>query len=121
MATQWLSDRITIDPERCSGRPTIRGTRMRVLDILEMLGDGMSEADILSEFPDLEQEDVRAALKFAAEGVELMRFPPELSQETEAAIERGWQDSQAGRVVSLEEGFGQLREKWRKRAMSRTI
>jgi uncharacterized protein (DUF433 family) len=70
MATQWLTDRITIDPERCSGRPTIRGTRLRVLDILEMLADGMSEMDILSEFPKLETADIRAALKFAAEGMD---------------------------------------------------
>jgi uncharacterized protein (DUF433 family)/predicted nuclease of predicted toxin-antitoxin system len=70
MATQWLTDRITIDPERCSGRPTIRGTRMRVLDILEMLADGMTEMDILTEFPKLEPADIRAALKFAAEGLD---------------------------------------------------
>jgi uncharacterized protein (DUF433 family) len=70
MATQWLTDRITIDPERCSGRPTIRGTRMRVLDILEMLADGMSQADILEEFDDLELEDIRAAVNFAAESMD---------------------------------------------------
>jgi uncharacterized protein (DUF433 family) len=70
MATQWLTDRITIDSERCSGRPTIRGTRMRVLDILEMLADGMSQADILEEFDDLEVEDIRAAIGFAAESMD---------------------------------------------------
>jgi uncharacterized protein (DUF433 family) len=70
MATQWLTDRITIDPERCSGRPTIRGTRLRVLDILEMLADGMSQADILEEFDDLELEDIRAAVNFAAESMD---------------------------------------------------
>ena len=70
MATVWLTDRITVDPERCSGRPTIRGLRIRVLDILEMLGDGMSAAEILSEFPDLEAADIPAALRFAAEGMD---------------------------------------------------
>jgi uncharacterized protein (DUF433 family) len=69
MATQWLTDRITINPERCSGRPTIRGTRMRVVDIIEMLADGMTEEDMLTEFDDLEVEDIRAALRFAAESM----------------------------------------------------
>ena len=70
MATQWLTDRITIDPERCSGRPTIRGTRLRVLDILEMTADGMSQSEILEEFDDLEAADIRAALDFAAEAMD---------------------------------------------------
>jgi uncharacterized protein (DUF433 family) len=70
MATQWLTDRITIDPERCSGRPTIRAMRIRVIDILEMLGGGMSEAEILADFPKLEVEDIRAALHFAAQGID---------------------------------------------------
>ena len=70
MATQWLTDRITIDPERCSGRPTIRGTRLRVLDILEMTADGMTQSEILDEFDDLEAADIRAALDFAAESMD---------------------------------------------------
>ena len=70
MATQWLTDRITIDPERCSGRPTIRGTRLRVLDILEMTADGMTQSEILEEFDDLEAADIRAALDFAAESMD---------------------------------------------------
>ena len=67
MATQWLTDRITIDAERCSGRPTIRGTRLRVLDILEMTADGMTQSEILEEFDDLEAADIRAAFDFAAQ------------------------------------------------------
>jgi uncharacterized protein (DUF433 family) len=76
MATQWLTDRITIDPERCSGRPTIRGTRMRVLDILEMLADGMSQAEILEEFDKLEAEDIRAAINFAAASMDHKYLTP---------------------------------------------
>ncbi|HEV8543293.1 MAG TPA: DUF433 domain-containing protein [Verrucomicrobiae bacterium] len=59
-------DRITSSPTQCAGRPCIRGMRMRVKDILEMLGSGMSEQDILREFPYLEKEDILAALQFAA-------------------------------------------------------
>jgi uncharacterized protein (DUF433 family) len=70
MANTWLTDRITIDPERCAGKPTIRGMRIRVIDILDMLGSGMTEAEILDEYPELEADDVRASLKFAAEGMD---------------------------------------------------
>lgn len=60
-------ERITFDPEVCGGRPTIRGMRMRVSDILELLAAGVSEAEILGDFPDLESDDIRAALAFAAD------------------------------------------------------
>ena len=60
-------DRITLDPEIRSGKPIIRGTRITVVDILEYLAGGMSEAEILADFPDLHAEDIRAALVFAAE------------------------------------------------------
>ena len=59
-------DRITASPNQCGGRPCIRGMRVRVKDVLEMLGAGMSEQAILEEFPYLEREDIRAALRFAA-------------------------------------------------------
>ena len=62
-----LIDRITLDPEIRSGKPIIRGTRITVVDILEYLAGGMSEAEILADFPDLHAEDIRAALVFAAE------------------------------------------------------
>lgn len=62
---QYL-DRITFDPEQCGGRPCIRGMRIRVKDVLEMLAGGASEARILEDFPDLEDEDIRACLIFAA-------------------------------------------------------
>lgn len=59
-------DRITVDPEVRSGKPCIKGTRITVYDVLEYLAGGMSESDILTEFPDLSAEDVRACLAFAA-------------------------------------------------------
>ena len=65
MAVSYL-DRITFDPEQCGGRPCIRGMRIRVLDILEMMAGGMTEAEILADFPYLEAEDIRASLQFAA-------------------------------------------------------
>lgn len=58
-------DRITILPNVRSGRPTVRGMRVTVAEVLEMLGAGMSEADILEAFPYLEGEDIKAALCFA--------------------------------------------------------
>jgi uncharacterized protein (DUF433 family) len=59
-------DRITFDPEQCGGRPCIRGMRIRVKDVLEMLAGGASEAQILEDFPDLELDDIRACLQYAA-------------------------------------------------------
>jgi uncharacterized protein (DUF433 family) len=61
-----LEKRITFNPEVCGGRPCIRGMRIRVADILEMLGQGVTEAEILADFPDLEVEDIRACLLYAA-------------------------------------------------------
>lgn len=60
-------DRITIDPARRSGKPCIRGLRITVYDILDYLGGGMSEDEILEDFPDLERADIRAALAFAGD------------------------------------------------------
>jgi uncharacterized protein (DUF433 family) len=57
--------RITINPEQCGGRPCIRGSRIRVIDILDLLASGLSQEQVLEEFPDLEIEDVVAALKYA--------------------------------------------------------
>jgi uncharacterized protein (DUF433 family) len=61
-----LIERITSDPAQCGGKPCIRGLRVRVKDILEMLGSGMTEADVLKEFPYLEPDDIRAAQLYAA-------------------------------------------------------
>ena len=60
-------ERITFNPEQCGGRPCIRGMRIRVKDVLDLLAAGVSEADILADYPYLEAEDIRAALAYAAE------------------------------------------------------
>jgi len=62
-------DRITFDPEQCGGRPCIRHYRIRVKDVLDMLADGVPEADILEDYAFLQIEDIRACLEFAAEQV----------------------------------------------------
>ncbi len=61
----WQS-RVVIDPAIRAGRPCIRGTRITVYDVLEYLAGGMTEADLLRDFPDLTRDDVRASLSFAA-------------------------------------------------------
>ncbi len=58
---------ITIEPGKRAGKPCIRGLRITVYDILEYLASGMSEDEILADFPDLTQEDIRACLMFAAD------------------------------------------------------
>jgi uncharacterized protein (DUF433 family) len=58
---------ITIEPDKRSGQPCIRGLRMTVQDVLEYLASGMSVPEILEDFPDLTEEDVRACLAFAAD------------------------------------------------------
>ncbi len=58
--------RITVDPGVRSGKPCVKGTRITVYDVLEYLAGGMTEAQILSDFPDLTREDIRACLAFAA-------------------------------------------------------
>ncbi len=59
-------DRITINPKQCGGRPCIRGMRIRVSDILDLFASGLSADEILAEMPDLEREDLTAALQYAA-------------------------------------------------------
>lgn len=61
----YIFDRITVNPARCSGRPTIRGTRLTVTNILDFLGAGDSVEDMLDEYPQLEREDVLACIRFA--------------------------------------------------------
>jgi len=58
---------ITIEPGKRSGKPCIRGLRITVYDVLEYLASGMSETQILADFPDLTTEDIRACLAFAAD------------------------------------------------------
>jgi uncharacterized protein (DUF433 family) len=61
-----LAERITVDPAQCGGRPCVRGLRIRVTDVLDLLASGLSAADVVEELPDLELEDVTACLRFAS-------------------------------------------------------
>ncbi len=64
-----LLSRITIDANQCGGRPCIRGMRIRVQDVLDMLAGGASHEDILTDFPYLELDDIRASLAYAAASI----------------------------------------------------
>jgi uncharacterized protein (DUF433 family) len=70
-----LLQRISIDPRICGGKPCIKGTRIWVSLILDFLAEGMSEAELLTEYPQLAHEDILAAIAFAAESVR-GRFSP---------------------------------------------
>ena len=65
-----LADRITVNPKQCGGRPCVRGMRIRVSDVLELLASGMTPRQILAEHPDLKLEDIRACLRFASSRVD---------------------------------------------------
>lgn len=68
---------ITVHPGKRGGKPCIRGLRITVYDVLEYLASGMSEDEILADFPDLEREDIRASLAFAADRERrLVSLPP---------------------------------------------
>ena len=67
---------ITIETDKRSGQPCIRGSRMTVQDVLEYLASGMSNAEILNDFPDLTEEDIRACLAFAANRERRLRVVP---------------------------------------------
>ena len=58
--------RVTFDPEVCGGRPCLRGLRIRVRDVLELLAAGADREEILSDYPDLEAGDITTALEYAA-------------------------------------------------------
>ncbi|MEX0772324.1 MAG: DUF433 domain-containing protein [Balneolales bacterium] len=60
-----LKERITVNPNQCGGRPCIRGMRIRVIDVLDLLAAGLSQGEILEEHPDLESDDIKAALLYA--------------------------------------------------------
>jgi uncharacterized protein (DUF433 family) len=70
------SDRITIEPDKRSAQPCIRGLGMTVQDVLEYLASGMSFEEILADFPDLTEEDIRACLAFAADRERPLRVMP---------------------------------------------
>lgn len=69
-----LSDRITIHPEICHGKPCIRGLRYPVETVLEWLSSGMTINNILEDYEDLEQEDILAALDFSARMMQIKRI-----------------------------------------------
>ncbi len=64
--TENLSERITINPKQCGGRPCVRGMRIRVTDVLDLFAAGLTADEILEEMPDLEREDLYAVLQYAA-------------------------------------------------------
>lgn len=66
MSEPNLLSRITIDPEQCGGRPCLRGMRIRVIDVLELLAAGETRDEILSQYPYLEPDDIAASLLYAA-------------------------------------------------------
>lgn len=65
-----LTDTITVDPKQCGGRPCIRGMRIRVTDILDLLAAGLSFDEILDEMPDLLREDIVESIKYASKGID---------------------------------------------------
>lgn len=67
--------RITIDPQKMGGVPCIRGFRIPVATVVGLVANGMTESDILSEYPDLETEDIRVSLRFAAEALRERQLP----------------------------------------------
>lgn len=72
-----LSNRIAVDQDICGGRPRIKGTRVRVSDVLEMIAGGADRSLILCDFPYLSDEDISAALNFAARAVDhRIMLPP---------------------------------------------
>lgn len=73
-STATLLERITQIPGQCGGRPCVRGMRIRVTDILEMLADNVSATEILEDFPDLELADIQACLLFAARRTDFARM-----------------------------------------------
>jgi uncharacterized protein (DUF433 family) len=63
-------ERITVNPRQCGGRPCIRGMRIRVTDVLDLLASGLGREQVLEELPDLEPEDIDACLRFASRRVD---------------------------------------------------
>lgn len=61
-----LINRVTVDPAQCGGRPCLRGLRVRVKDVLDLLAAGATQKEILADYPLLEPDDIKAALEYAA-------------------------------------------------------
>ena len=70
---QWYyqgTERVTINPNQCGGRPCIRGMRIRFKDVSDMLAEGATQEEVLADFPDLEPADIRACIAYAARYVD---------------------------------------------------
>jgi uncharacterized protein (DUF433 family) len=67
--TREISNRITVNPKQCGGYPCIRGMRIRVSDVIDLFANGLNAEQILEEMPDLEFEDLQAALQYASSRV----------------------------------------------------
>jgi uncharacterized protein (DUF433 family) len=65
-----VAERITVNAEQCGGRPCVRGMRIRVSDVLDLLASGLSPEQVLDELPDLEADDISACLRFASRRVD---------------------------------------------------
>ncbi|MCE8038902.1 DUF433 domain-containing protein [Halomonas sp. MCCC 1A11062] len=99
-----LQSRITINLEQCGGRPCIRGMRIRVVDVLDLLAQGLTTEQILEEMPDLEQDDIYAVLQFAARCIE----PSVL--DLQGGLEKS--SSFAGNALKVQD---HLRDEWSQR------
>ena len=65
-----VADRITVNPAQCGGRPCVRGLRIRVTDVLDLLAAGLTAEQVVEELPDLEREDIAACLRFASRRID---------------------------------------------------
>jgi len=65
-----LMERITVNPRQCGGRPCVRGMRIRVTDVLDLLASGQTREQVLEDMPDLEPEDIEACLRFASRRID---------------------------------------------------
>lgn len=65
-----LVERVTVDPEQCGGKPCVRGMRIRITDVLDLLAAGLTQEQVLAELPDLEPEDIVACLRYAARRID---------------------------------------------------
>jgi uncharacterized protein (DUF433 family) len=87
------ANRLTIEPGKRGGRPTIRGLRITVYDVLRLLADGASEAEILEDFPELEADDIRACLTWAADRAQHRDDP--------GSVNSGHRRSHAPKIAAL--------------------
>lgn len=65
-----LESRITVNPRQCGGRPCVRGMRIRVSDVIDLLANGLNAEEVLLELPDLERPDIQACLRYASKRID---------------------------------------------------